>query len=90
MNAIVDHKNNATGLEIRELTPNIGAKVLGVTLGGDLSKETVQAIRSAILKHKVIFFRGQQHLDEDGQQAFGNLLGKIFTNDVLHHQEILP
>lgn len=77
MNAIVDHKTNATGLEIRELTPNIGAKVLGVTLGGDLSKETVQAIRSAILKHKVIFFRGQQHLDEDGQQAFGNLLGKI-------------
>ncbi|GLZ39313.1 TauD/TfdA family dioxygenase [Actinokineospora sp. NBRC 105648] len=53
----------------------IGARVDGVALGGDLSADTVAAIRAALLKHKVIFFRGQQHLDDAGQLAFGELLG---------------
>jgi len=47
----------------------IGARVDGVRLGPDLAPEAVAAIRGALLKHKVIFFREQHHLDDDGQLA---------------------
>jgi alpha-ketoglutarate-dependent taurine dioxygenase len=53
----------------------LGAVVGGVRLGGELSPGTVAAIRQALLTHKVIFFRGQQHLDDAGQLAFAKLLG---------------
>jgi alpha-ketoglutarate-dependent sulfate ester dioxygenase len=77
MNAITDHKAEAAGIQIQPLTPNTGAKIIGLKLRGDLSKDVVQIVRDAILKHKVVFFRDQQHLDEASQQAFGALLGKI-------------
>ncbi len=77
MNAITDNKAEAAGIRIQALTPNTGAKISGVKLGGDLSKDVVQILRSTILKHKVVFFRDQQHLDEASQQAFRSLLGKI-------------
>ncbi len=54
---------------------SLGAIVGGVRLGGDLSAETVAEIRQALLTHKVIFFRGQEHLDDAGQLAFAQLLG---------------
>jgi taurine dioxygenase len=54
---------------------NIGAIVGGVRLGGDLDPGTVATIRQALLAHKVIFFRDQQHLDDAGQLAFAKLLG---------------
>jgi len=64
-----------TELHIRPLTVRIGAEVTGVRLGGDLDEATVAEIRSALLRHKVLFFRGQQHLDDDGHSAFAGLLG---------------
>jgi alkyl sulfatase len=54
----------------------IGARIDGVRLGPDLAPDTVAAVRAALLKHKVIFFRGQQHLDDDGQLGFARLLGE--------------
>ena len=54
----------------------IGARVDGVRLGPDLAPEAVAAIRGALLKHKVIFFREQHHLDDDGQLGFARLLGE--------------
>jgi alpha-ketoglutarate-dependent taurine dioxygenase len=53
----------------------IGAVIGGVPLGGDLDPATVATIRQALLTHKVIFFRDQQHLDDAGQLAFAKLLG---------------
>ena len=66
---------------INKLTSKIGAVIDGVRLGGDLSPETVAEIRAALLDHKVIFFRGQNHLDDAQQQAFGELMGDL----VGHH-----
>lgn len=54
----------------------IGARVDGVRLGADLPADTVAAVRAALLRHKVIFFRGQHHLDDDGQLGFARLLGQ--------------
>ncbi|MBO1416603.1 TauD/TfdA family dioxygenase, partial [Streptomyces sp. FH025] len=44
-------------------------------LGGDLPAETVAALEAALYEHKVLFFRGQQHLDDAEQEAFARLLG---------------
>lgn len=58
-----------------KLGANIGARVDGVRLGGDLAASTVEVIDDALITHEVIFFRDQQHLDDDGQFAFARTLG---------------
>ena len=60
---------------VTKLGSRIGAQVDGVRLGGDLDPATVEEINQALLTHKVIFFRGQDHLDDAEQLAFGALLG---------------
>jgi alpha-ketoglutarate-dependent sulfate ester dioxygenase len=62
-------------LEISKLGAHIGATVDGVTLTGDLAPATITAINAALLTHKVIFFRDQHHLDDEGQLAFARRLG---------------
>src|SRR6201995_4502358 len=62
-------------LTVTQLGSHIGARVDGVRLAGDLGVATVEQIRAALLRHKVIFFRGQHHLDDAQQQAFAARLG---------------
>ena len=62
-------------MKIEKLGSRIGARIDGVRLGGDLDSGTVMQINDALLEHKVIFFRGQDHLDDAGQYAFAELLG---------------
>ncbi len=66
-------------ITVHKLTSRIGARIEGVRLSGDLAPETVAQIRDALLEHKVVFFRGQRHLDDDQQIAFGELLGPLTT-----------
>ncbi|MFQ6327195.1 TauD/TfdA dioxygenase family protein [Nocardia sp. CWNU-33] len=74
----VDYATPAT-TSVTKLGAHIGAQINNVRLGGDLDSATVEVIRRALLEHKVIFFRGQDHLDEDGQYAFAELLGSPTT-----------
>ncbi|MGA7052894.1 MAG: TauD/TfdA family dioxygenase [Mycobacterium sp.] len=60
---------------VTKLASRIGAEVDGIRLGAGLDPATVAVIREALLAHKVIFFRGQDHLDDAEQLAFGGLLG---------------
>jgi alpha-ketoglutarate-dependent sulfate ester dioxygenase len=60
---------------VTKLGSRIGARVDGVRLDGDLDPATVEEIHQALLAHKVIFFRGQDHLDDQQQLAFAGLLG---------------
>jgi alpha-ketoglutarate-dependent sulfate ester dioxygenase len=60
---------------VTKLGSRIGARIDGVRLGGDLDPATVEEIHQALLTHKVIFFRGQHHLDDQQQLAFAGLLG---------------
>jgi taurine dioxygenase len=62
-------------ITVAKLGSRIGAQVDGVRLGGDLDPTTVEDIHRALLTHKVIFFRGQHHLDDAQQLAFAGLLG---------------
>jgi taurine dioxygenase len=64
-------------LDIHPVTGRIGAEVRGIRLGSWLDHAVVQAIRSALLEHKVLFFRDQQHLTEAEQEAFGTRFGAL-------------
>jgi alpha-ketoglutarate-dependent sulfate ester dioxygenase len=62
-------------LAVTQLGSRIGARIDGVRLASDLDAATVDEIREALLRHKVIFFRNQHHLDDAQQQAFAARLG---------------
>ena len=68
-------KDPSSPLDIHAVTGRIGAEIKGVQLSGDLDAGTVQAIEAALVRHKVVFFRGQHHLDNAGHEAFAALLG---------------
>jgi len=62
-------------ITVTKLGSCLGARIDRVRLGGDLHPATLDAIRRALLRHGVIFFRGQDHFDDDQQLAFARLLG---------------
>ena len=62
---------------VQQLGGRIGARIDGVRLGGDLTADVVATVREALLRHKVVFFRGQDHLDEAGHQAFAETFGPL-------------
>ena len=62
-------------LDIAPVAGRIGAEVRGVRLAGDLDDLTIEAIKAALVRHKVIFFRGQTHLDDEIHEAFAARLG---------------
>jgi alpha-ketoglutarate-dependent taurine dioxygenase len=64
-----------TKLEVIPVAGRIGAEIRGVRLSADLDPETIQAIRSTWLRHKVVFFRGQTHLDDRSQEALTPIFG---------------
>lgn len=68
-------KDTSSSLDIRPVTGRIGAEIRGIQLSGDLSPEVVKEIDAALVRHKVIFFRGQHHLDNDTHEAFTSLFG---------------
>jgi taurine dioxygenase len=63
-------------LDIRRVAGRIGAEIRGVELSADLDPATREAIRQALFEHKVIFFRGQHHLDDAQQEALTALFGE--------------
>ena len=66
---------SSSPLRVVRLGANIGARVEGVRLGADVDEETAAQINDALIEHKVIFFRGQHHLDDESQLAFARTLG---------------
>ncbi|GII62112.1 hypothetical protein Skr01_21970 [Sphaerisporangium krabiense] len=71
--------SSRSSVDITPVAGRIGAEISGVRLGGDLEPEVVAEVRAALLRYKVVFLRGQDHLDEGGQVAFARLLGEPTT-----------
>ncbi|AFC31684.1 hypothetical protein PM3016_4952 [Paenibacillus mucilaginosus 3016] len=69
-------KKESAGLSVVPVAGRIGAVVEGVRLSGGLDAEAVKELNEALLKHKVLFFRDQHHLDDAEQEAFARLLGE--------------
>jgi len=62
-------------MKVQPLTRAIGAEVSGVSLSEPLSDSAASELRAALLRHGVIFFRGQ-HLTPTQQVAFARRFGK--------------
>jgi taurine dioxygenase len=75
IDAFPNAKDPTSPLDIVPVAGRIGAEIRGVALSGDLDAATVQAIEAAVVRHKVVFFRGQTHLDNDEHEAFTALFG---------------
>jgi len=55
----------------------IGAVVGGIRAGRDVDPAAVAELRAALLRHKVVFLRDQQHATDADQRAFAQLLGPL-------------
>ncbi|EKS71332.1 MULTISPECIES: TauD/TfdA family dioxygenase [Caballeronia] len=66
--------------QVRPIGGRIGAEVRGVTLSADLDDNAIAAINNALLEHKVLFFRGQSHLDDAAQEAFAARFGETVAH----------
>jgi alpha-ketoglutarate-dependent sulfate ester dioxygenase len=64
-------------ISVNKVAGSIGAVVGGVRMGGDVDPDTVAEFRAALLRHKVVFLRGQSHADDADQRAFASLLGTV-------------
>src|SRR5262249_60844649 len=77
-------------MAVKPLTLHIGAEISGVHLGGPLDAATRKAINDALLRWKVVFFRGQ-HLDHRGHVAFARQMGEpTIGHAVFGHIEDFP
>jgi taurine dioxygenase len=80
-------------IEVRKVTPNIGAEIHGVDLAKGLSNQQFDEIHRALLENLVIFFRDQA-IDVDQQKGFGRRFGKLHIHPAApkgleQHPEIL-
>lgn len=63
-------------IEVKQVAGFIGAEISGVDLSQTLHDDAVKEIREALLKWKVIFFRGQ-NIDHAAQIAFTGRFGEV-------------
>jgi alpha-ketoglutarate-dependent sulfate ester dioxygenase len=63
-------------LDIVPVAGRIGAEIRGLSLARLIDAADVRAIRTALVRHKVIFFRGQTDLDDAGQERLAEALGE--------------
>ncbi len=63
-------------LDVRPLSPKIGAEIHGIDLSGSPDPATVAGIREALNQHHVIFFRDQE-LTPAEQTAFARCFGQV-------------
>ena len=80
-------------IEVRKISPVIGAEIHGVDLGGELGNQQFQEIHDALMDNLVIFFRDQK-LSIEQHKAFGQRFGGLHIHPnaprpIEGHPEIL-
>lgn len=73
-------------MEIKTLTPHIGAEIIGIDLTEELSDETLAEIHKAHLDHMVLVFRNQK-LDRSQHKSFGAKFGELHVHPMNHGRE---
>lgn len=90
--ALRDKVNVAEPFVVKPINPTIGAEIEGVDLSQPLSSELRDAVRAALLKYKVIFFRDQE-ITREQHIAFGRQFGDLETHPFIRlegYPEIQP
>ncbi|GAA0769336.1 TauD/TfdA family dioxygenase [Ideonella azotifigens] len=74
-------------LQVRRIAGRIGGEVQGLTLTPDLDAAVIADIEAALVRHKVLFFRGQVQLDDERHQAFGARFGRTVAHPTVPARE---
>ena len=69
-------RRRPSSIVVEPATPVIGAEISGVDLSRPLDPQTREEIHRALLKWRVLFFRGQE-LSNDALKAFGRQFGPL-------------
>jgi taurine dioxygenase len=80
-------------IEVKAVTPLLGAEISGIDLTGTLSNQQVDELHTALAQHQVLFFRDQK-ITLDQQKSLGRHFGDLHihpnTPGPAGHPEILP
>jgi len=76
-------------LSVTPTGPLLGAEISGVDLAQPLNEATVAAIRAALLKYKVLFFRDQD-ISHQAHVRFGRYFGELEGHPVTKHVPGFP
>src|SRR6202166_3576542 len=71
-------------IEVKKLTPHIGAEIAGVDLSRPLGNQEFQEVHDALMENLVVFFRDQR-LTHDQHKAFGHLFGELAIHPASTH-----
>jgi taurine dioxygenase len=71
-------------IEVKKLTPHIGAEIAGVDLSGPLGNQQFQEVHDALMENLVVFFRDQR-LTHDQHKSFGRLFGELAIHPASRH-----
>src|SRR5262249_1766545 len=66
-------------IDVRKLTPTIGAEMFGVDLAQPLGNQQFQEVHDALMDNLVIFFRDQK-ISIEQHKAFGHRFGPLHTH----------
>jgi taurine dioxygenase len=67
---------NYRTIDVKRVSPHVGALIDGVRLSGELDGAALAEIRHALIEHHVVFFRDQDILPAE-QVAFAKRLGRL-------------
>lgn len=76
-----------TNLEVVKIAARIGAEIRGVKLSADLEPVVLEQVEKALKEHKVIFFKGQQHLDDVAHENFAQKLDELYAHPTVPVKE---
>jgi len=82
-------RDKVDNMKFYPVSGNIGAEVSGFDLAKDLEENQVSSIRSALLDHKVLFFRDQK-INEEQLIAFGKRFGELNTHPFISGTDKYP
>jgi alpha-ketoglutarate-dependent taurine dioxygenase len=88
-NTETDSESKIPLLSVRRLQPALGAEIGGVDLRRPLTRELRDAIYSALVRHRVIFFR-DQNINREQHIAFARAFGELEVHEHYPHPEGFP
>jgi alpha-ketoglutarate-dependent taurine dioxygenase len=74
-------------LDVRPLSPTIGAEIYGVDCAADLDDDVLAAVRAVWLERLVVFFPDQR-LDDESQIAFAGRFGELTESHPVEPQVV--
>lgn len=76
-----------TTLQLKKAAGRIGAEVKDVKLSAEIDQETFGQIEAALKEYKVLFFRGQNHLDDTAHEAFAQRFDSLYAHPTVPVKE---